>query len=191
MYVIEQHLPNYRNIAVHESYPGNLGASRKLRARCKDYTPTHYFPADNSDIVGSFLNINLQDQNFNNEVFDLVITQDVFEHLPDPKKALLEIQRTLKTGGYFISTIPLVNKFLSTTQKVKLEENQVVFLGESEYHGNPIDGKGSPVFWHYGYDIAGLFTDWSSLSTLIIQINNERLGIEAEFTEILVCHKRF
>ena len=31
--------------------------------------------------------------------FDLFVTQDVFEHIPEPEKALKEIYRCLKPGG--------------------------------------------------------------------------------------------
>jgi len=38
--------------------------------------------------------------------FDLVITQDFFEHVLRPAKAFAEIARTLKPGGALIYAVP-------------------------------------------------------------------------------------
>lgn len=43
---------------------------------------------------------------FKEEVFDLVIAKDVFEHLINPEFTLTEIYRTLKPGGFFLFHVP-------------------------------------------------------------------------------------
>jgi len=43
---------------------------------------------------------------FRNNTFDLVFSEYVFEHLPDPKSALNEIDRVLKPGGSFVVLVP-------------------------------------------------------------------------------------
>lgn len=53
------------------------------------------------DIVGDITNINEKD-----ESFDVVLCTEVFEHLPDPVKALEEFKRLLKKGGTLILTAP-------------------------------------------------------------------------------------
>ena len=42
---------------------------------------------------------------FENESFDLFITQDVFEHVMTPNKAFKEIERVLKPGGAHVFTV--------------------------------------------------------------------------------------
>lgn len=190
MYVIEEVLPNYKNLTIHESSPGQRGASVKLRQNCSNYIASHYFPDSKLDYVDGYKNIDIQNQNFDDEMFDLVVTQDVFEHLPDPEKAIKEIYRTLKPGGYFISTIPLVNKFSPTEQWAVLENGKVKFLHEPEYHGNPINEDGSPVFFHYGYDIAHSFDEWTNMQTIMIKIEKPEYGIEAEYIEVIVSQKK-
>ena len=44
--------------------------------------------------------MNVYDMYFNNKMFDIVISIDVFEHLDDIPKALSEINRVMKNGGY-------------------------------------------------------------------------------------------
>ncbi|MGQ0519368.1 class I SAM-dependent methyltransferase, partial [Bacillus sp. D-CC] len=55
---------------------------------------------------------NLEDMTFQNESFDLFITQDVFEHVMEPKKAFKEIERVLKPGGALLYTQFLLYLFL-------------------------------------------------------------------------------
>jgi len=45
---------------------------------------------------------------FGDDSFDVVISQEVFEHLPDPWAALDEVRRTLKPGGLLYLQVPFV-----------------------------------------------------------------------------------
>lgn len=42
-----------------------------------------------------------------NAGFDLVLTSDTLEHVPDPRVALREIRRVLRAGGRHVFTVPL------------------------------------------------------------------------------------
>ena len=58
---------------------------------------------DNSklDIVSDILNIPLSDNSV-----DAIMCTEVFEHIPDPIRAIGEFKRLLKPGGYLIVTAP-------------------------------------------------------------------------------------
>ena len=43
MEVIKNHYPNWKEAIIHESSPGNRGASIRLRDECKKYIPSQYF----------------------------------------------------------------------------------------------------------------------------------------------------
>ncbi len=66
----------------------------------------------------------------------------------------------------------------------------VVYVREPEYHGNPINDKGSLVTRHWGYDICDFILEHSGLFTTINYIDDLTLGIRAEYIEILVSRKK-
>jgi len=45
---------------------------------------------------------------FRSDVASLVVATEVMEHLPEPQKALAEMNRVLETGGYLLMTVPLI-----------------------------------------------------------------------------------
>jgi hypothetical protein len=84
--------------------------------------------------------------------FDCSITNDVLEHVPSVSLALTEIRRVMKPGGVHLSTFPFTNKPASVC-KAELVGGKIVHHVEPEYHGNPMDPKGSLVFTIPGWDI--------------------------------------
>ena len=107
MMIVEKYCPNWRDLHIHESSPVNRGASMKLMKGAKNYIASQYNPnMPFGTLTGNYINQDLEHQTFNDETFDLVITQDVMEHLYEPDKAFAEIARTLKKGGVHIFTPP-------------------------------------------------------------------------------------
>ena len=49
---------------------------------------------------------NIQQLDFDDNVFDFVISTEVFEHLPDPQRALRELQRVVKPSWHLIISVP-------------------------------------------------------------------------------------
>lgn len=82
----------------------------------------------------------LEKLTFEKEKFDVVITEDVFEHIRDYEKAFREVYRVLKTGGYHIFTIPC---FFDKPTLVRVDTSGVedIHLLPPEYHGDKIRGK--------------------------------------------------
>lgn len=78
----------------------------------------------------------LENQSFEDESFDLHVTQDVFEHLFNPAAAFREIARTLRPGGAHIFTTPIVRNNEPTRFCAQLSaEGAVIHLSEPEYTG--------------------------------------------------------
>jgi len=191
MLTIERFFPNWRVLAIHESSPGGRGASLKLSKQCKDYIGTHFFPGfPPGEIHKGWRCENLEDQTFPDESFDLIVTQDVMEHIPNPEKAFAEIARTLKPGGAHIFTVPIVRKDQPSQIRAELDENgEVRHLLPEQYHGNPVDQKGSLVTRDWGYDICTFIQNHSGLLTTMVHFDDLEHGIRAELIEVLVSRK--
>jgi SAM-dependent methyltransferase len=192
MHCIEMYYPNWKQLTIHESSPASRGASLKLKNNCPAYLGTHYFTDfPQSEIHPSGWRCeNLESQTFVDESFDLVITQDVMEHIFNPDKAFSDIARTLKPSGAHIFTVPLVRKEQPSMRNATKDENgNVTILHYPDYHGNPIDSQGSLVTMYWGYDICDYILKHSGLYTTIVYIDNISLGIRAELIEVLISRK--
>jgi SAM-dependent methyltransferase len=94
----------------------------------------------------------LQKLTFSDNSFDLVITQDVFEHIQDPDKAFVEIYRVLKPGGFHIFTIPY-HEGKKTLRRITIEDGKEILKYPPVYHGDPLRERGAPVFSDFGEDL--------------------------------------
>ena len=91
---------------------------------------------------------------FDDAAFDLIVSNDVFEHVPEIEPALAEAARVLRPGGQMICPVPFYNDRQVTTQRARFENGELVELAPPEYHGNPVDPEqGSLVFYDYGWDL--------------------------------------
>lgn len=95
----------------------------------------------------------LQRLSFPTDIFDVVTTNEVLEHVPSLDAALFEICRVLRPGGWHIGTAPFAMGQYESIRKARLEGKEIVHLMEPEYHGNPVDERGSLVFEIPGWDI--------------------------------------
>lgn len=191
IYTLEKYYPDWTNLIVHESSPSKNAVSAIFSRRCKNYTASHYFPGQPlGEVINGFRNEDLERQTYPDASFDLVITQDVMEHVYSPKDAFAEISRTLKTGGAHIFTVPLINNHSKTEiWATKGEDGTPVFLKTPEFHGNPINAEGAPVTMHWGCDIVNFIDSNSSMQSFIEYIDNLDFGIRAEYIEVIVSKK--
>lgn len=96
----------------------------------------------------------LQALSFPNDTFDLVLSNDVFEHLPDLDQALREMSRVLNDAGVLIANFPFLFQRDEGIVKAKLVRGKLKHLTEPEYHGNPMrPDEGSLVFELPAWDI--------------------------------------
>ena len=192
MHIIRQLAPRWEAMSIHESSPVYRGVSALLLQKAPKYIPTQFWP--NVKPGDSFNNVrceNLEKQTFGDGVFDLVITQDVMEHVFHPDKVYQEVYRTLKPGGLYIHTTPIFKDRVPSARRAALnEKGEVVHISPPEYHGNPIDNSGSLVTFDFGYDLADLIAQWSDFDVEIRRFNDRTHGIVAEFSEVIVCTKR-
>lgn len=87
------------------------------------------------------------------ESFTTIVTQDVFEHIPDYPAAFAECRRVLRPGGRMVFTIPFFPEANVTEVRATVgSDGTITHLLPAEIHGNPV-GDGSLCFQHFGWDI--------------------------------------
>lgn len=187
VYFLSQIRPNWRVLEIHESSP-SLGY---FRNQCANYSHSFYF----EDILpGTYHDgnrcENLESLTFADDSFDIFITQDVLEHVFHPDQVLSEISRVLREGGMHIFTAPKHKHLVESCRRAQLENGEIVYLKEPEYHGNPISEKGSLVTWDYGADFDDLIGKWSDFRTSCYVMRDRYLGIDGEYLDVFVTQKQ-
>ena len=90
---------------------------------------------------------------FGNASLDLIVSQDVMEHVPEIEPAIAEAARVLRPGGRFYFSVPFDPASDTTVQRAKLIDGDVVHREEPVFHGNPVSPEGSLVFFDHGWDL--------------------------------------
>lgn len=194
MQVLKRYYPAYQKLTIHESSPGGRGVSTRLARECRKYSSSFYFP---DKPLGSFdpkygaSCQSLEEMTYDDASFDLIITQDVMEHVMDPAAAFREIARVLKPGGAHVFTVPLVRKNEASRPRARRKEDgSVEYLLEKQFHGNPIDSSGSLVTMDWGYDIVRTIMDVAGMPSQIIYTDDIDRGIRAEFIDVVISFRR-
>ena len=121
-------------------YARFIGSEYALDQQAKD----SLFPIQSEDLLAL---------SFPDAVFDAVVINDVLEHVPDVDRCLSEVCRVTRPGGSLITTFPLAIGAYDSVIKARIRDGEIEYLMEPEYHGNPVDPKGSLVFEIPGWNI--------------------------------------
>jgi hypothetical protein len=89
---------------------------------------------------------------FGDAAVGTIVSCDVFEHVPDIDRCLGECARVLRPGGRMYFSIPF-HDMPRTVQRARLSDGEIVEVRPPQYHWNPVDPKGSLVFYDHGWDI--------------------------------------
>ncbi len=140
------HEPGFRSLAIAE-----INQCAQLHYLLADLPGLHYSEYGSLDPeIRSEDTLNLS---YSAGSFDLVLTSDTLEHVPDSDRALAEIHRVLKPGGSHIFTIPVVWDQPRTRKRSVIEDGRLVHLLPPVYHGGSIDQNDCLAFYDYGADI--------------------------------------
>jgi len=105
---------------------------------------------DSGEAIDARAGADLQDLQFPEAFFDIVMTAEVLEHVPDEQAAIREIARVLKPGGHLVLQVPYVHAFESTLRRVHRWRGRDVYLYPPEYHA-----EDTLVYRIYGRDLLG------------------------------------
>ena len=106
---------------------------------------------------------------FSDERFDLIISQDVFEHVSDPMKGFAEVARVLRPGGVHIFTIPYVSDLAKNLARARVDNDRVTHFLPPIYYGDPVRAEGALVFTDFGADLAAIVRE----AGMELSIHNE------------------
>jgi len=111
---------------------------------------SEYFGAghESGEIVDGILNQDLQRTSFEDESFDIVITSEVFEHIPDAVAAEKEVMRILRKGGVYCFTVPFLPAGDHDIVLAEMHKNgKIEYFAEPQFHSDPIrPGEGALVY---------------------------------------------
>lgn len=105
---------------------------------------------------------------FGDDSLDVIISQDVLEHVPSIDDAISEAARVLRPGGRFLFSVPFNAQADSTVQRATVIDGEVVHLMEPHFHGNPVSSEGSLVFYDHGWDLLERLRDAGFADTCLL-----------------------
>ncbi len=104
-------------------------------------------------IIKNIRNEDALNLSFKDNSFDVIVSNDVFEHIPNINKSLSEAQRVLKNSGSLLISIPFYQNKLKTIRRASIKEGNIENILPPMYHSNPISKKDdSLVFYDFGWD---------------------------------------
>jgi GT2 family glycosyltransferase/glycosyltransferase involved in cell wall biosynthesis len=192
MVALQTRFPDWRRLRIHESSPEMRGLSAKLARECPGYVASQYDPATPFGTLepgGRWRSEDLERQSFESESFDVVITQDVFEHIFDTDAAFREVQRTLRPGGAHLLTTPLVRGEAASRRRAERTAQGVHHLEPPEFHGNPMSADGSLVTWDWGHDIVERIRACTGDEARRIMVPIPALGMVAAYLDVIVVER--
>jgi SAM-dependent methyltransferase len=106
------------------------------------------------ETIDGQLHQDLQQTSFPDAAFDLVLSADVFEHVPDPYRAHAEVMRILAPGGRHVMTVPIDLRAESDVTRATLDaQGAVQHHTEPEFHGDQLRPDGILVYTSFGREM--------------------------------------
>jgi SAM-dependent methyltransferase len=114
-----------------------------------DYVASEYLGPDvqPGQIINGMRHEDVQRLSLSSASLDLVISSDVWEHVPDPYGAHAEVLRVLKPGGHHIFTVPFHQMDVLDDRRAELAAGGTVHhMKPPIYHSDPMSPEGTLVF---------------------------------------------
>jgi hypothetical protein len=129
---------------------------------------------------GSVFHQDLTRLTYADNMFDLCLSFEDLEHIPDYIAAIRELFRVTKVnGGVLVSAPFILENEKTVTRAVMASDGKVQMLLEPEYHGDPLSSDGILCFYHFGWDLLEEFRRCGFRSVKLVigyDINEMMLG---------------
>ncbi len=141
IYITEQTTQLYQYFI--KNYPNTVGS---------ECLGDRYKPGEISE--NGIRNEDFTNLTFMDNEFDLVLSFEVFEHIPDFINAFSEALRVLRPGGYLIFTVPFNTNSKLNLVRAVITNGIVEHIHPPEYHGDPVNSsEGCLCFYHFGWEV--------------------------------------
>ncbi|MDB4926276.1 class I SAM-dependent methyltransferase [Mucilaginibacter sp.] len=158
--IIKQYFPNAKKIYLTENdtaYHKNIANLNQYDVVTSIYKP------------GDILHQDLTCLTYSDNSFDLCLSFEDLEHIPDYKTVIKELYRVTKPGGHVLLSAPFIFENDKTITRATInDEGEVTHLLEPEYHGDPVLPLGILCYYHFGWDLLDTFKDAGFTSVKIV-----------------------
>lgn len=154
-YIVERVRHKYSNKKMY-IYEKITSTYRELKAIVPNIIGSEYLSEElkSGEVQNGILHEDAMALSFKDNSFDIIISNDVFEHVADYKKAFTEALRCLKKDGVLLFSIPIFKERYKNITRTKIDaKGNIEYVMEPKYHGNPLSKKGSLVFTEFGWEI--------------------------------------
>jgi len=147
-------LANQTNLFMYNTESrGAIHGVLKLNSR---YISSEFFGPtfQSGSFVGGVMHQDLMTLSLATESVALVISSDVFEHIPDPYKAHEQVFRVLRPGGRHVFTVPFYQtECLDEVRSGFDPDGQLTHYKDPIFHGDPLREEGALVFTIFGLEM--------------------------------------
>lgn len=136
--------------ALHIAEINSAGSLHQFLSKCPNLRYSEFGSASPDIPSESLMRLSYADSSF-----DLVVTSETLEHVPDLDTALREIHRVLKPAGAHIFTVPVVWDRPTTRQRASIQNGKLIHALPPSYHGSRPEKETDGdylVFYEFGID---------------------------------------
>lgn len=151
-------LPALRDSGVVVYNTESQGALHEQLRTMPGYVSSEYLGPDHApgEVVDGVTHQDLLRLSFADESIDVVLSSDVFEHVPDPYAAHAEVRRVLRRGGRHVFTVPYHFNRHAHLDEVRARsghDGAPELLAEPIYHDDPVRDEGVLVYTIFGLEM--------------------------------------
>jgi len=118
---------------------------------------------------GDVLHQDLTKLTYPDNSFDLCLSFEDLEHIPDYQTVIKELYRVTKPGGSVLLSAPFILENDRTITRATInEKGEITHLLTPEYHGDPVLPLGILCYYHFGWDLLDSFRDAGFKSVKVV-----------------------
>lgn len=155
--------------------PVHAALSKARQYLCSEYVGPEF---SSGAVVNGVPHQDLMRLSYPDDSIDLVLSSDVFEHIPRPYLAHGEVYRVLRQGGRHIFTVPFYQtEFADETRAVVQEDGTPLFVKAPLYHHDPIrPNQGALVYTIFALEML-VKLDRIGFTTHLYRLHHPLLGL--------------